>query len=140
MASLAATAGLAVTVYAVWLVYRYGRLYEFSDAGGLISKHDSYVWAAGALLSVCGYVGLALTFDARTALQKGGTALWASAALVLLVFIVPIVNKEDWTGASFLMLLFLIFCYPVFQFALMFRSWNRAHAIRSRPTMRNVTP
>jgi hypothetical protein len=106
IASLAATAGLAVTVYAVWLVYRY-RLYEFSDADGLISKHDSYVWAAGALLSLCGYVGLALTFDARTALRKGGTALWASMALLVLVFVIPIVNKEDWTGASFLMLLFL---------------------------------
>jgi hypothetical protein len=107
-----ATAGLIVTVYAVWLSYRFERgSFSTQQSGELAFQRYSYVWAVGTFLSFCGYLGIAVALDCRTAVQRGGTALWATFALLLLVFVIPIVSKEDWTGAAFLMLLFLIFGY-----------------------------
>jgi len=110
-AELAAMAGLAVTVYAVFLSYRMDRGFSSQQSEALAFKQYSYIWAVGALLSLCGYAGLALAVEAKTALRRGATALWVSVALLVLIFVVPIVNKENWTGASFLMLLILIFGY-----------------------------
>jgi hypothetical protein len=128
--SAIAMVGLIVMIYTMVLSYKLERgTFLTQEIYASAFARYEHVWDVGILLSLCGYIGLAVNLDSRKALNRGGTALWASAALVLLVFIVPVVNKEDWSGAAFLTMLALIFCYGVtfLIVGLLRMAWVRFH-------------
>jgi hypothetical protein len=112
--SAIATAGLIVMIYTMVLSYKLERgTFPTQEIYTSTFTRYKHVWDVAMLLSLCGYIGLAVNLDSRKALERAGTALFVSAALVVFVFVIPIVNKEDWSGAAFETILALIFCYGV---------------------------
>lgn len=109
ISSVVLAVGLLVTVYSIVLVYHLERG-NFGTQRSFASAYQrySYLWGFGALLCLAGCFGHAMGMDARTAVRKGVTTLGGAVSLFVVLLVIPFVNKEGWTGAAFLIVLFLL--------------------------------